>query len=172
MALNRVVLVGRLTRDPELKYTPAGVPIATMGIAVDRFTKDESGNYEVDFFNVTAWRRTAEFAQNYLKKRPSRLCGRTPSDPLLGRPGDGNETLCGRHRGGQPRSGRASACGRRVCARWRTRRRRTGPDGGAAACSRNGGGKRAHPTVCTDCHTTTRSDSGRRRCRRIRSLRR
>jgi single-strand DNA-binding protein len=68
MALNRVVLVGRLTRDPELKYTPAGVPIATMGIAVDRFTKDESGNYEVDFFNVTAWRRTAEFAQNYLKK--------------------------------------------------------------------------------------------------------
>lgn len=39
-----------------------------MGIAVDRFTKDESGNYEVDFFNVTAWRRTAEFAQNYLKK--------------------------------------------------------------------------------------------------------
>jgi single stranded DNA-binding protein len=68
MALNRVVLVGRLTKDPELKYTPAGVPVATMGIAVDRFTKDESGNYEVDFFNVTAWRRTAEFAQNYLKK--------------------------------------------------------------------------------------------------------
>jgi single-strand DNA-binding protein len=68
MALNRVVLVGRLTRDPELKYTPAGVPVASMGIAVDRFTKDESGNFEVDFFNVTAWRRTAEFAQNYLKK--------------------------------------------------------------------------------------------------------
>jgi single-strand DNA-binding protein len=39
-----------------------------MGIAVDRFTKDESGNYEVDFFNVTAWRRTAEFANNFLKK--------------------------------------------------------------------------------------------------------
>jgi len=68
MALNRVVLVGRLTRDPELKYTPAGVPLASMSIAVDRITKDESGNYETDFFNVTAWRRTAEFAQNYLKK--------------------------------------------------------------------------------------------------------
>ncbi len=68
MSLNRVVLVGRLTRDPELKYTPAGVPMATMGIAVDRFTKDEAGNNEVDFFNLTAWRRTAEFAQNYLKK--------------------------------------------------------------------------------------------------------
>ncbi len=68
MALNRVVLVGRLTRDPEMKYTPAGIPIASMGIAVDRFTKDDQGNYEVDFFNVTAFRRTAEFAQNYLKK--------------------------------------------------------------------------------------------------------
>ena len=80
MALNRVVLVGRLTKDPELKYTPAGVPVATMGIAVDRFTKDESGNYEVDFFNVTAWRRTAEFAQNYLKKgRLVSVDGRLPT---------------------------------------------------------------------------------------------
>ena len=68
MSLNRVVLVGRLTRDPELKYTPAGVPVAQMGIAVNRFTKNEQGDYEVDFFNVTAWRRTAEFAQNYLTK--------------------------------------------------------------------------------------------------------
>lgn len=68
MALNRVVLHGRLTKDPELKYTPAGVPVATTSIAVDRFTKDESGNYETDFFNVTAWRRTAEFLHNYLKK--------------------------------------------------------------------------------------------------------
>lgn len=68
MALNRVTLVGRLTRDPELKYTPAAVPVASMGIAVKRMTKDEAGNYEVDFFNITAWRRTAEFAGNYLKK--------------------------------------------------------------------------------------------------------
>ena len=68
MSLNRVTLVGRLTRDPELKYTPQGVPVASMGIAVNRFTKNESGDYDVDFFNITAWRRTAEFANNYLKK--------------------------------------------------------------------------------------------------------
>lgn len=68
MALNRVVLVGRLTRDPELKHTPAGIPVAAMSIAVDRFTKGEDGKYETDFFNITAWRKTAEFAQAYLKK--------------------------------------------------------------------------------------------------------
>src|SRR5690242_7354616 len=68
MSVNRVVLVGRLTRDPELKYTPAGVPVAQLGIAVNRITKNEQGEYEVDFFNVTAWRRTAEFAQSYLTK--------------------------------------------------------------------------------------------------------
>jgi single-strand DNA-binding protein len=66
--LNRVVLIGRLTRDPEMKYTPQGVPVATLGIAVQRFTKNETGDHDVDFFNVTAWRRTAEFAQNYLTK--------------------------------------------------------------------------------------------------------
>lgn len=68
MSLNRVVLVGRLTRDPEMKYTPQGVAVAQMGIAVDRFTKNEQGEYETDFFNVVAWRRSAEFAANYLTK--------------------------------------------------------------------------------------------------------
>src|SRR5438270_3448829 len=68
MSLNRVVLIGRLTRDPEMKYTPQGIAVATMGIAVDRFTKDDQGEYETDFFNVVAWRRSAEFASNYLKK--------------------------------------------------------------------------------------------------------
>jgi len=68
MSLNRIVLVGRLTRDPEMKYTPTGVPVTQMGIAVDRFTKNEQGEYETDFFNIVAWRRSAEFAANYLKK--------------------------------------------------------------------------------------------------------
>lgn len=68
MSLNRVVLVGRLTRDPEMKYTPQGIPVATLGIAVDRFTKNEQGEYETDFFNIVAWRRNAEFAANYLTK--------------------------------------------------------------------------------------------------------
>ncbi len=66
--LNRVVLVGRLTRDPEMKYTPSGVAVTQMGIAVDRITKNESGEKEVDFFNLVAWRQSAEFAANYLTK--------------------------------------------------------------------------------------------------------
>ncbi len=68
MSLNRVVLVGRLTADPEMKYTPSGVPVASLRIAVNRVTKNEQGDYETDFFNVTAWRRTAEFCSNYLTK--------------------------------------------------------------------------------------------------------
>ncbi len=68
MSLNRVVLVGRLTADPEMKYTPAGVPVASLRIAVNRVTKNDQGDYEADFFNVTAWRRTAEFCSNYLTK--------------------------------------------------------------------------------------------------------
>src|ERR1051325_6847584 len=68
MSLNRIVLIRRLTRDPEVKYTPQGIAVATLGIAVDRFTKNEQGEYETDFFNIVAWRRSAEFASNYLKK--------------------------------------------------------------------------------------------------------
>ena len=68
MSLNRVVLVGRLTADPEMKYTPSGVPVASLRIAVNRITKNDQGDYEADFFNVTAWRRTAEFCSNYLTK--------------------------------------------------------------------------------------------------------
>jgi len=61
-------MVGRLVADPEVKYTPQGVAVASMRIAVNRVTRNEQGEYEADFFNVTAWRRTAEFAQNYLSK--------------------------------------------------------------------------------------------------------
>ncbi len=68
MALNRVVLVGRMTKDVDLKFTPAGIAVGSFSIAVDRFTKDDSGNYETDFFNVTVWRKTAEFAKNFLGK--------------------------------------------------------------------------------------------------------
>ena len=68
MSINRVILVGRLTRDPELKYTPQGRAVASLSIAVNRITKNESGDYDTDFFNVTAWQKTAEYANSYLKK--------------------------------------------------------------------------------------------------------
>ena len=67
--LNRIVLVGRLTKDPESKYTPNGVAVAQFTIAVDRFTKNaETGEKETDFIPVVAWRRTAEFITQYVTK--------------------------------------------------------------------------------------------------------
>ena len=68
MSVNRVILTGHLTRDPETRYTPQGTPVASFGLAVNRYTKNETGDYDVDFFNITTWNKTAEFAQNYLKK--------------------------------------------------------------------------------------------------------
>ena len=67
--LNRIVLVGRMTRDPESKYTQSGVPVATFGIAVDRPSRNsETGEREADFINVVAWRKSAEFVTQYLAK--------------------------------------------------------------------------------------------------------
>jgi single-strand DNA-binding protein len=66
--LNRVVLVGRLTRDPELKYTPSGVPVATFTLAVNRPFSNQSGEKESDFINCVVWRKPAENVANFLKK--------------------------------------------------------------------------------------------------------
>jgi|YelNatPaOPRAMG01_1025707.scaffolds.fasta_scaffold204747_1 single-strand DNA-binding protein len=71
MAINRVVLVGRLTKDPELRYTPSGNPVATLRLAVTdtyRRKQDGSGDFETNFFNVVAWQHSAEYAANYLTK--------------------------------------------------------------------------------------------------------
>lgn len=65
--INRVVLVGRLTRDPELKYTPSGVPMARFSLAVNRTIKSE-GQPEADFPNCIAWRKQAENLANFMKK--------------------------------------------------------------------------------------------------------
>jgi single-strand DNA-binding protein len=67
--LNRVILIGRLTRDPELRYTPAGVAVTQFTLAVDRpFTNNQSGNREADFINIVTWRQLAETCANYLRK--------------------------------------------------------------------------------------------------------
>ena len=66
--LNRVVLVGRLTRDPELRYTPSGVAVCTFTLAVNRPFENQQGEREADFINIVVWRRPAENAANYLKK--------------------------------------------------------------------------------------------------------
>lgn len=66
--INRVVLVGRLTRDPELRYTPNGIPVATFTIAVNRTFTNTQGEREADFIQIVVWRKTAENVANYLKK--------------------------------------------------------------------------------------------------------
>ncbi len=64
---NKVILVGRITRDPELRYTPNGRPVATFGIALDR-PRAQGAERETDFFDLEAWQQTAEFAAKYATK--------------------------------------------------------------------------------------------------------
>lgn len=72
---NKVFLIGNLTRDPELRYTPAGIPVARFTVAVNRPKKDKKD--EVDFIPVVAWRRLAEICGEFLKKgRPVAIEGR------------------------------------------------------------------------------------------------
>ena len=67
--LNHIVLMGRLTRDPELRRTGSGVAVTSFSIAVDRdFGKNEAGEKETDFIDIVAWRQTAEFVQKYFSK--------------------------------------------------------------------------------------------------------
>lgn len=68
--LNKVILGGRLTADPELKMTPNGVPVVSFSIAVNRRFQT-GGQQQTDFFNVTAWRATAEFVSRYFHKGSS-----------------------------------------------------------------------------------------------------
>lgn len=66
--MNRVILIGNLTRDPELSETPNGVPVCRFSIAVSRDYANANGTRETDFFNITVWRGRAENCGKYLKK--------------------------------------------------------------------------------------------------------
>lgn len=70
--LNKVILGGRLTADPVLKTTPSGVPVCNFSVAVNRrYVSKDGSPAEADFFNVTAWRQTAEFVSRYFRKAGS-----------------------------------------------------------------------------------------------------
>ena len=82
-SLNKVMIIGNLTRDPEIKYTPKGTAIADIGLAVNRNYTTESGEKreEVTFIDVTLWGRTAEIVGEYCKKgRPLFVEGRLQLD--------------------------------------------------------------------------------------------
>lgn len=66
--INRVVLVGRLTKDPELKYTQSGIAVTRFTLAVNRPFSNQQGDREADFINCVAWRKQAENIANFLRK--------------------------------------------------------------------------------------------------------
>jgi single-strand DNA-binding protein len=66
--INNVVLVGRITKDPELRYTPSNVATVSFSIAIDRAYQSQNGERQADFINCVAWRQSAEFLAKYVKK--------------------------------------------------------------------------------------------------------
>lgn len=134
-SFNRVILIGNLTRDPEVKYIPSGMAVAEIGLAVNRYFNDKSTNErkeETTFVDVTLWGRQAELAGEYLAKgRPVMIEGRLQLDTwedkqsgqkrsklrvvgetmqFLGSgPGEGGGGGGGGSRGGSARGGRGQA---------------------------------------------------------------
>ena len=91
--INRVILVGRLTRDPELRTTTTGKQVANFGIAVQKRFKPQDGP-DADFFNISCWGQTAEFAANYLTKgRLVAVDGRLQSRKYTAQDGSNREVV-------------------------------------------------------------------------------
>ena len=66
--MNKVILMGRLTRDPELRATATGTPVASFSLAVNRRFAAKDAQVQADFFNITAWSKQGEFVNNYYRK--------------------------------------------------------------------------------------------------------
>ena len=67
--LNHIIIIGRITRDPEIKYTSSGIPFVRFSVAVDHPRKNQdTGERETDFLDVVAWRQTAEYINSYITK--------------------------------------------------------------------------------------------------------
>jgi single-strand DNA-binding protein len=96
MSFNRIVLVGNLGRDPELRYTPQGTPVCSFSMATNERRKDKSGEMQdqVTWFRVTLWGRQAEAASQYLTKgRPVYIEGRLRVEEWTDRDGKERHTL-------------------------------------------------------------------------------
>ena len=70
MSFNKIIIVGNLGRDPELRYTPQGIPVCSFSVATNERRRDAAGEFQdrTTWFRVTTWRRLAELAHQYLKK--------------------------------------------------------------------------------------------------------
>ena len=118
-SFNKVILMGNLTRDPEVRYTPKGSAVTDIGLAVNRVYSTDNGEKreETTFVDVTLWGRTAEIAGEYLKKgRPVLIEGRLQLDSWDDKQsgqkrsklkviGEGMQLLGGRHGGGDADEG-------------------------------------------------------------------
>lgn len=92
--INRVVLVGRLTRDPEMRSTGTGKTVCDFSIAVNKKYKPQDGSPDADFFRVTAWDKTAEYVGNYLAKgRLVAVDGRLQSRKYTANDGSSREAV-------------------------------------------------------------------------------
>ena len=92
--LNKIILMGRLTRDPELRRTGSGVAVTSFTLAVDRdFGKNENGEKETDFIDCVAWRQTGEFVSKYFTKgRMAVVSGRLQIRPWTDKDGNKRRT--------------------------------------------------------------------------------
>ncbi len=66
--MNKVILIGNLTKDPELRYTPNGVAVTTFTLAINRPRTNQAGEREADFINIVAWQKLADLCATYLRK--------------------------------------------------------------------------------------------------------
>ena len=92
--LNHIIVMGRLTRDPELRRTGSGIAVASFTVAVDRdFGKNENGEKETDFIDCVAWRQTGEFVAKYFQKgRMAVVSGRLQIRPWTDKDGNKRRT--------------------------------------------------------------------------------
>ena len=96
MSFNKIILVGNLGRDPELRYTPQGVAVCDFSMATNERKKDKSGEYQdvPTWFRITLWRNQAENAAKYLKKgNPVYIEGRLSLEEWTDRDGNTRQTL-------------------------------------------------------------------------------
>ena len=90
--MNNITILGTITKDIELKETESGVKYTRFSIAVNRKFKNENGDYDTDFFNIVAWRGTAEFINNYFDKgKRIAISGRLQTNKYTDK--DGNERI-------------------------------------------------------------------------------
>ncbi len=132
---NRVILVGNVTRDPEIRYTPNGTPVCDLGLAVNERTKSPSGEWveEPVFVEVTLWERTADVASEYLSKgSPVLIEGRLKLDTWQGTDGQKRSKLrvVGQKMqmlGGRPGGGPSGEGGYQAAPRREPQRAQSGP---------------------------------------------